>query len=50
MLFAQASYFTLSTRTATSSPSPTVNTVSSTSHRTLLSSAPSASRLVKNHL
>ena len=49
MLLAQASYRTRSTRTATSSPSPTVNTVSSTTHSTLLSSAPSASLLVKNH-
>ncbi len=50
MLFAHASYLTLSTSTAISRPMPTVNTVSSTSQSTLLSSAPSASLLVKNHL
>ena len=49
MLFAHASYRTRSTSTATSRPMPTVNKVSSTSHSTLLSRAPRASSLVKNH-
>ena len=47
-LFANDSYFTLSTSTATSSPKPTTNKVRKISQRTLFLSDESASGLPKN--